>query len=237
MWRWLLGATLLLVAPGVAECVSVAPVLLEVLAPAAATLLTLRNDQARPLNVQVRVYRWQQDGGQERLVPTQEVVVSPPFATMQPGSEQVVRVLRPSKAAPVGEESYRVLVDELPDTVERRDGRVRLVLRHSLPVFFAERALSPPRVTWSIVERGGSWFLEGVNAGGRRLRIANLSVKDAAGAVISHRSGLMGYVLAGGSVRWPLGPARELKTTGAATLTADTETGPVHATAPIRVGR
>ena len=89
MWRWLLGATLLLVAPGVAECVSVAPVLLEVIAPAAATLLTLRNDQARPLNVQVRVYRWQQDGGQERLVPTQEVVVSPPFATMQPGSEQV----------------------------------------------------------------------------------------------------------------------------------------------------
>jgi fimbrial chaperone protein len=237
VWRWLLGAVLLLLAPSRAGSVSVAPVLLDVTAPAAATLLTLRNDQTRPLNVQVRVYRWQQDGGEEKLVPTREVVVSPPIATMQPRGEQVVRVLRLSKAAPIGEESYRVLVDELPDAVERRDGRVRLVLRHSLPVFFAERALSPPSVTWSIAERGGSWLLEGVNAGGRRLRIANLSVKDAAGTVISYRSGLMGYVLAGGRVRWPLGPARGLRMAGAATLTADTETGPMHATAPIRVGR
>ena len=237
MWRWLLGAFLLVLAPGQAGSVSVAPVLLDMTAPAAATLLTLRNDQKKPLNVQVRAYQWQQAGGEERLVPTREIVVSPPIATIQPGGEQVVRVVRLSKQAPVGEESYRVLVDELPDAAERRDGRVKLVLRHSIPVFFAEPSRAPPRVTWSIIERGGSWFLEGANAGGRRLRIANFSLKDATGNVIANRSGLLGYVLAGGSIRWPLTPSRELKTAGTAVLTADTETGPMHATAHIRVGR
>ena len=236
MLRWFLAAALLC-APSKAVSLSVAPLLLDVTAPSAATVLTLRNEQGRRIDVQLRVFRWEQVNGEDKLTPTQDVVVSPPVVGLLPGAEQVVRVLRVGKRPVSGEESYRVLIDELPDSAHRRDGRVKILLRHSLPVFFAEPNLSHARVSWSLLQQGDAWFLEGVNAGSRRLRMANLAIKDASGRSLVQRSGLLGYVLPGTTARWPLGSVRNLKANGTAFLTADTESGPINATAPIRAAR
>ena len=235
---WLIVAAMLVFAsPVSAASLNVAPVLLEVTAPGAATVLTLRNDEDRPLNVQIRVFGWQQADGQDHLVSTQDVVVSPPMAVLPPGAEQVVRVLRVSKRPVAGEESYRVLVDELPDAAQRRNGRVKVVLRYSIPVFFAQPAVAAARVNWSIVERNGSWLVEAINSGGRRLRIANLMLKDNAGRTLVQQPGLVGYVLPGASVRWPVGSVRSVKASTTATLSADSDMGPIHAPAVVRAGR
>src|SRR5207302_3878346 len=53
-----------------AASLQVAPVNIEVQAPAAAATLRLHNVGTRPLNAQLRVFRWSQENGEEKLEPT-----------------------------------------------------------------------------------------------------------------------------------------------------------------------
>src|SRR2546430_1936009 len=118
-----------------ANSLRVAPILLDVSAPGATTTLNLRNEGAEKLHVQIRVFRWTGTHTEPTLEPTSDVVVSPPAATLTPGTEYVVRVIRVAKQPIVAEESYRILVDEVPDAVGGRANTVRFALRYSIPVF------------------------------------------------------------------------------------------------------
>lgn len=136
-----IGATaVLLLCAGLSHAASlrVAPTGLELIAPDASAVLNLSNDDAkRPINVQIRVFAWSQSGGIETLTPTTDVVASPPSTKLGPNAQYVVRVVRVSKAPVRAEESYRVIVDELPDPSRKKAGTVALALRYSVPVFFA----------------------------------------------------------------------------------------------------
>lgn len=215
-----LGAALAGVAS--AGALRVAPVLLQMEAPQQTASLTVWNDGAEPIDVQVRVLRWRQVDGADVLEPTQDVVVSPPITTLAPGAENVVRVVRVSTADVAGEESYRVLVDELPDPARVRDGTVTLVLRHSIPVFFA-KAGAPPEVVWSAAREGDAIRLTAKNAGGRHLRIANLQLA-ANGARLAAKDGLVGYVLGGAVASWTI-PLEAGGASGPIMVTAESETG------------
>ena len=98
-----------------AASLRVAPTTISLVAPDAASVLSLRNDDKRPINVQIRVFRWTQVDGVDRLEPARDVVASPPAARLAGGAATTVRIVRVSKAPVSGEESYRLLVDELPD--------------------------------------------------------------------------------------------------------------------------
>lgn len=83
----------------------VAPILLEIPAPAATATLNLRNEGDRDMHVQMRVFRWTGTRADPTLEPTSDVVVSPPAAMLTPGTEYVVRVVRVTKKPVDGEES------------------------------------------------------------------------------------------------------------------------------------
>ena len=67
-----------------AASLQVTPVMIEVAAPGAATTVKLRNDGATPLNAQIRVFRWSQVNGEDKLEPTTDVVASPPLTKLSP---------------------------------------------------------------------------------------------------------------------------------------------------------
>jgi fimbrial chaperone protein len=152
----------------------------------------------------VRVFRWTQVDGADRLEPTTDVVASPPGTTLAPKAEYTVRIVRTSTRPVKGEESYRLLVDEIPDPRARREGEIALVMRHSIPVFFSDGAGAPPLVAWRIERKPEGLVLVARNGGGRRLRLADLEIKDVAGKVVHRHGGLAGYVLAGSEMRWLL---------------------------------
>lgn len=106
-------AFLLCGVPSNATSVRVAPTMADLLAPDSATTFNLRNEDDRPINVQIRIFRWTQDGGKDHLAPTADVVASPPSQTLGVNADYVVRVVRVTKKPVSGEESYRVVVDEL----------------------------------------------------------------------------------------------------------------------------
>jgi len=216
-----------------AASLRVAPTSLDLVAPDSATTLTLRNEDTHSIDVQIRIFRWSQVDGVERLEPTTDVVASPPFTRLAPNSDYVVRVVRATKVPVVGEESYRLLADELPDPLRRRPGAVNFVLRYSIPVFFTSPDASSPEVSWTLQPGGNAFVLTAKNTGARHLRIADLKLSDG-GNPVANRAGLVGYVLGGAAMRWPL-PSSGTSVSGRSiTLSAKSDLGGVNAAVSIR---
>ena len=159
------------IAPASAASLQVSPVTLELQAPTAAATLTLNNPGATPLKAQIRVMRWSLVDGHERLEPATDIVASPPMAALQPRTDYTVRIVRLSKQAPVTEETYRLLVDEIPDKGSVAPGTVTMAFRYSIPVFFYPASTIAPALTWSVESRDGKTFVSATNTGTRHVRI------------------------------------------------------------------
>ncbi|MDZ4375004.1 MAG: fimbria/pilus periplasmic chaperone [Phenylobacterium sp.] len=212
------------VSPSVAGALRVSPVGLDLPAGRAAATLTLRNDDEAPMNVQVRVFRWTQGVEGESLVPTDEVVVSPPIAPLAARSERVVRVVRLGPESD-RETSYRVVVDQLPPAPGAQGQQVRLLMRHSVPLFFTPAGGAAPKLELT-TERGPEGLrLLAVNRGARRVRLANPRLLDHHGREVAAKTGLLGYVLAGSQTAWDL----PLEATASAPVrfVADSDVGPI----------
>ena len=219
-------------APAGAGSLQVEPVLVDITAPGAASTVTVRNEGTEPINAQIRVFKWSIVNGKEQLNPTDDVVASPPSVTLTPKGQYVVRIVRTSKQPVVGEESYRLLVDQLPDLSQQRNGAVNLMVRYSIPVFFGAANRKIPAVAWSVAPNGDKITLTARNSGERRLRISALSLRDASGKSLSFGSGLAGYALGQSAVSWTV-PRQGFAANGSISVTAQSDGGPVQAIASV----
>jgi fimbrial chaperone protein len=219
-----------------ASSLKLTPITIELQAPNASATLSLENSSPEPLKLQVRVFRWSQQERVDTLTETRDVVVSPPFATLGPNSEHVLRVIRIAKTPVIREESYRLLIDEVPQAAAKSKQTVRLMLRHSLPVFFMPKEPSPADIDWKLERRKGSVRITATNAGGERLRIASLKLTDQNGKSLSLGQGLIGYVLGQSSVIWTVAAGALKKTPQGhkIEISAEGQNGPVHASAVLQ---
>lgn len=224
----LVAACLLFPAPLRAASLQVAPVNIEVQAPGATATLKLRNEGTAPLNAQIRVFRWIQVNGEEKLEPTDDVVASPPMANLAPKADYLVRLVRLSKQPVSAGESYRLLVDELPDPSVRLDRTINVVVRYSIPVFFYAAAATPAKLAWSVDQRRGRLDVSATNLGDRHARIARLTVSDKSGKTLTFGNGLTGYALGRSTMRWAAPPGAG-RLSGVVSITAQGDQGPIHA--------
>lgn len=222
----LLGGALAPALPAEAAVFQIFPVGIEAPANAPAGVVTLSNGSAEPVALQVRVFRWTQAEGRDVLAPTTDVVASPPAARIEPGGQQVVRVVRTAKMPATSEEAYRLIVDEIPVAQPAPTEGLRMTLRQSIPVFFGSNARAKPRVEWRMVHAAGGWELAAVNSGPRRQRISDLEIRDESGRLLERRPGLVGYVLGNSEARWPLN--LQATATVSAKLVAASDAGAVH---------
>ncbi|MBD8688851.1 MULTISPECIES: fimbrial biogenesis chaperone [unclassified Rhizobium] len=227
-----LTAALCLTQPASAASLRVAPVLIDLKAPTATSHINLWNDAQKPMNVQVRVFRWSQENGSDVLTPATDVVASPPITSVKPGGQTLVRIVRTAKSPVAREESYRLVVDELP-AAGRQGSTVVMVVRHSIPVFFEQNSTSDASVDWSVAPAVGGYRVTAINKGDKRLKVANLSVK-AGNALLGRRNGLVGYVLGRSSVNWFVEGKKF--SGGAITVQGEKEGGSFHATAKLKGG-
>ena len=189
------------IATAEAASIHVRPIGIELQAPAAASVLTLTNKGRELVTAQVRVFRWKQVGGKDVLEPTRDVVASPPILRMRPGRENVIRVVRVTKRPVKGEESYRLIIDQIPDK-KRKGVGVVFAMRYSIPVFFHDRAATSPRIMWKATRKGRSLVLTASNTGTRHERISKLKVVNGRGKSLVISRGLAGYVLGHSTRVW-----------------------------------
>nr|WP_232316363.1 fimbria/pilus periplasmic chaperone [Candidatus Burkholderia verschuerenii] len=103
------------------------------------------------MTAQVRVFGWSQTLDEDHLDDAKGIVASPPMITIPAGGDQTVRILRTGRDAPQGEETYRLLVDEIPQAEAARSTGVRMQLRYSVPVFAGTPAgPAVPKIDFSL---------------------------------------------------------------------------------------
>ncbi|WMJ68505.1 molecular chaperone [Stenotrophomonas sp. 24(2023)] len=188
-----------------ATSLQVAPTSLQLEPRQRAAELWLGNSGTAPVTLQVRMFRWVQQDGQEQLLPTEELIASPPMQTLAAGQQQLVRVMRQGTDAPARQLHYRMIVDEVPDLSTRASG-MQFVLRYSIPVFVqpaGDATLAPQLQAQLVTLDDGRHGVEIRNTGDGYAQIADLALGSAQRPRIVH-PGLLGYVLPGQVMRWPL---------------------------------
>lgn len=105
-----------------------------------AVAITLFNEGKLPMTLQAELVHWQQDAqGQDVLVPTDDVVLSPPIIELAPQSRQVVRLARLSPPDLERQQTYRLIVREVPEikTADQPGLQIPIALALSIPVFIS----------------------------------------------------------------------------------------------------
>src|ERR1035438_6906638 len=160
-----------------AQSLSVLPVNIFLSPGEKATTLTVTNQGTSQTTIQIRAFAWNQQGDDDQLTTSDEVVVSPPLASIAPGASQVVRLIL--RKTPQGREAaYRVLIDQIPPPAEA--GVVHIVLRMSLPIFALPMTRALPHVQFHTEVHAGKIYLVGINDGLRHeaIRDIELSTSD-----------------------------------------------------------
>jgi fimbrial chaperone protein len=120
-----------------AAAFSIDPTQIRLSARAASALLTVRNESAAPVRLQVSAFAWgQAAGGEMQLGATDDIVFFPALFTLAPGESRKVRVGTTAAFGPV-ERSYRLFVEELPGEPGTRPSgtAVQVLTRMGIPVF------------------------------------------------------------------------------------------------------
>ena len=207
--RW--GRTLLVVPamaaslPSPASSLQISPILVSFGPDQPASAVTLQNAGDAVLNAQVRVFAWSQKDGEDVLEPDSSVQASPPIVAIPALGQQVVRLVRRAQQAPQRELSYRLLIDELPDTNGPTGNLVNFRLRYSVPMFVSPAGFpAPARLSWRLRRHDKHWLLSASNQGSLHAQLGSTRLHWPDGREATLASGLYGYALAGSTRSWEL---------------------------------
>lgn len=198
---------------------AVSPVSLELSGGHRATTLEVVNPGDEPIDVQVRLFAWTNDGSQERHTPSSDIGFSPPMFHLAAGARQIVR-LAALVPATDRERAYRLYVDQLP--APPVPGRLQMPVRMVLPLFLEPTGAKPSggaaKLRWqaSLDPINHVVHLTAINDGPRRVKLLDLGYREGASQV-RFAPGLAGYVLAQQDHSWTFtysGAAESLGLTG-----------------------
>jgi len=199
----LLACAPLLAPAAFAGTLRVAPVRVEVAPNKQFCSLSLSNDSAEPATLQIRGYGWTRDrAGNDLLDQASGPAVNPSIIAIPAGETRLIRCSLPNRSGAV-EESYRLIIDELPG-IDPAPGTVRTLLRISIPVFRAP-GMAAPAIGWSVERnREGAGRLILSNRGNRHGQILAIILHSKTSKAEPVRMTRGFYLLAGGEAELPL---------------------------------
>ncbi len=198
-----------------AASIRLSPVSVEILNDQSASSISLYNQSNESSDLQVRVFEWRQNAGQDQLIPTDEIAVSPPFLKLQPNDSYNLRVVRINPVPVSGEQTYRIIIDELPKPIDNRkvDQGVNVLLRSSLPLFVVNKD-AITKLTWSIQQEQNNSSLIINNVGNRHALLSNLTLVDTTAnkSYAIKVNTVNGYILAGKARNFNISPDFKFQT-------------------------
>jgi len=218
---WAGLAALLALSPAYAGTFTISPLRVDFADATGTAVLTVRNGDAKPVVVQAQGLAWSQEGGQDALTPSRDLLVSPAVFTLPAGGSQLVRVALRRNVDPARELTYRLLLQEVPQEASPDFNGLQIVLRLSVPVFVEPLAPATPQIAWAAA-RGtdGKLSLSARNDGSAHARIHGFSVKTADGATTVLDQPELAYVLPGSTRHWTFDDNNNTR------LNAQSTTGP-----------
>ena len=192
----LLGAVWILL-PAHAQGLAIAPILVEAPAGGGPASLTVSSALDHDVTIQVRVYDWHQEAGEDVLEPASKLRFAPEIFTLQSGASQVVRMAVPDTG---GTGAWRIIIDELPSPAARHQAdaaQLSIRLRYVLAMFAG--APAGPDQLQARLEAGA---VELSNPGPGWLRLHNLSLETPTGETLPAGPGIV-YLLPGSALSLP----------------------------------
>ncbi|WP_442768461.1 fimbrial biogenesis chaperone [Acinetobacter bohemicus] len=202
-----------------AASLQVAPISVAFSPQEKAKEIWLTNTSERPIRAQIRVLIWSQVAGQDQVNPIRDLVASPSITEIKAGEQQLIRIIRIAPQNTAVEQTYRLLIDELPSSAQAdAQTGLQLLLQYSIPVFI--------QPTDSIAMRNGLTLLNQVNFqyqnqqlivtnnAKSHIRISELTYINPNGERIPLINGLVGYALAGQSMRWDIPESKKILPNG-----------------------
>ena len=210
----------------------VTPIRLEFSAQQRTAALTVRNDTAEPLVIQVELADWTQRDNQDVYAETSDLLATPPIVTVAAGRDQVFRVGLRRPPDPSHELSYRVFLREIVPPPPPGFTGLQVSLRVGVPAFVKPVAPGATSVlAWSArVAPDGRLWVTAKNSGNMHVQVADFKINIPGTATVAATSDQMSYLLAEQTREWTL----DLKTALPAGVTrlhlmAQTDAGPIEA--------
>lgn len=175
---FLLGLTLL-AGQATAAGVQISPTRVNLDGERRVVALTLDNASDREISFQTELAEWTQTEEGDHYEPTSELLVTPPIFTVPAGEQQILRVGLRRPPEQDRELSYRLFIQELPESTPEDFTGLQVVLRMSLPVFVAPAGGKPDHdLSWRLgYDDGGQPRLEVRNRGNGHAQISNLALQ------------------------------------------------------------
>ena len=202
--------------------IGVAPLSVTLDAGSTSGFINVSNAEAVERTVQVALFKWEHVDGDNKLTPSNDLLLSPPIITIPAAGQRTIRFgLRHRNTTPE-ELAYRVIVTEVRSPFDTGRLGVAVSMRISIPLFVAPQSSSNKKPQWSATRGADGRLVVRVNdATPYHLHVTDLRVKDAAG-VAADLAGPT-YVLPGESHTWTLVLSRPAS--GAAAVEARTDDG------------
>lgn len=106
-----------------------------------AVAVTVTNEGDQELVMQADLFSWsQRANGEDNLVPTEDLVLSPPILKLPPKARQVVRLALIGAPKSERQLTYRMIAREVPEVKSQENVQLQIALAFSIPVF-----ITPPK--------------------------------------------------------------------------------------------
>ena len=158
---------------------SVSPTNISVYAPEKVARLTLSSEKLNSIDLQVQIFKWTQKDGQEILTPTRDVISTPPIVKVPAKGSQIIRLVRVATTPINGEESYRIITNELPQPtifLQKKGAQAQMTMSFSIPAYFMSKD-SNPKMEFAAERLGNSLSIKGTNSGNRHFKVKDLSIE------------------------------------------------------------
>ena len=206
-----------------AASLGVTPTRLELRPGQASGSVTLENQAATAVTLQVQTFAWTAGmAASPELAATRDLITVPPVFALAPGARQIVRVALRAPVSGGRERAYRLMITEVP--LGAQGAGVHVTLRLSLPVF-ATVSGAQAGAAWSVRGDRERPELELLNQGSAHLRVRRIELRGVPGGALVQTIATPVDILAGQAQRWPL----TMPMPSRLRLEADTELGPLAA--------
>ncbi len=113
----------------------VTPIRIDLDKNAKSGVVTIVNEGAEKLNVQMKAFEWTQDAeGKDVYTETEDLIFFPKIMTIDPKEDRILRagIKFPAVAK---EKTYRLFVEEIPEPKKSEGVNVAIVIRFGVPIF------------------------------------------------------------------------------------------------------
>lgn len=167
------------------------------------TSIIVKNLSKEKVFIQAELLHWQQKDSKNIYNTSKELIISPPLFSIEPESEQVVRIGRKQLTQSSSEQSYRLLLSEIPDQFKLTNG-LKIVLRLNLPIFITPKETTQHDLKWSRSVKNNQVTLSIYNPNNTHRMVNKVELKDKLNKSLYEKQNAFIYLLPKQKYTWQL---------------------------------